>query len=118
MNTKHLLIAFLPALFFACASSTMGPGAGAAESTVRGNVETVNQHAQNAFHEMNIRQTGTTTDENGRTLKGKMGGEDVEVTMSPTSSTTTKVKVDVSKNLISGKQDVAQDILNKIVQAS
>lgn len=103
-----------------CASSTLGPGAGAAQSTVKGPIEEVTQHAQDVLREMNIQVTGNSTKNSGeeRQLMGKMGDTDVTVTLDNAPNSMTSVEVDASKNLVSGNRDLAREILSKIIQKS
>lgn len=120
MNRK--LLPFVGALVFVagCASSTVGPGAGAAQALVKGDVKDVDQHAQQVFNDMKISQTGSAIKNQGnqRQLTGKYGDSDITVTMNKQSDSSTNVEVDASKNLVSGNQDLARQILSKIVEKS
>lgn len=120
MTIRKVAVACSIAFLSACASSTIGPGSGAAESAVHGNVDQVSQRAQQVFQQMNIQSTGSSIANSGseRTLNGKMGGSDVAVRIDSTGASTSDVKVDVSKNFVSGQGDIAKEILNRIVQLS
>lgn len=120
MKTGISALFVAPLLLFACAHSTTGPGAGAAVSTVKGNVTQVNQVAQNVFQEMNIQPTQSSVKNSGteRELIGKQGDTTVTVKMNKAATATTKVEVDASKNAFQGKQDLAQQVLSRIVEAS
>jgi hypothetical protein len=105
-------------LLSACASSTTGPGAGAAEGTVKGSVDDINQKAQSVFQQMNIQTTASSIENSGneRRLVGKMGDSNITVQIDKADNATSNVKVDASKNVVSGQQDIAKNILSKIVQ--
>ena len=120
MKIRQAALPALLLLFSACASSTMGPGAGAAEGVVKGSVDDVNQRAQNVFKQMNIQFVSSSIKKSGneRQLSGKMGDSDITITMDNATPSTTSIKVDASKNVVSGEQDVAKGILNRIVQQS
>ncbi|HTL13408.1 MAG TPA: hypothetical protein VL588_13020 [Bdellovibrionota bacterium] len=115
---KSLVSALALSVFVsACASSTVGPGAGTAESIVQGSVDEVNQRAENVFKDMKIQKTGDASKNNGteRQLMGKMGSTDVKVTIDNASSKTVDVKVEASKNAAQGNRDLAKKILSQIV---
>jgi len=121
MTTQNATFAGLLCLLFsACASSTMGLGAGATQGLIKGSVDNANQHAQMVFSQMNIQTTGSSVQNSGneRQLTGKLGDSNITVTMSAAPSSTTNVEVDASKNALSGNKDLAKTILNRIVQLS
>ena len=101
-----------------CASSTVGPGAGAAQGIVKGSVDDVNHRAQTVFQQMNIQVTGNSTKNSGneRQLLGKIGDTDVTVTMDNAPNSTTSVEVDASKNIVNGDRELAKEILSRIIQ--
>ena len=101
-----------------CANSTVGPGAGAAQAVVKGNVNDVNQRAQAVFQKMNIQITGSSSKNSGNELQltGKMGDNDVTVIMDNAPNSTTNIEVDAGKNLLNGNRDLAKEVLTRIVQ--
>lgn len=101
-----------------CASSTQGPGAGAAEGVVKGSVDQVSNQAESALQQMKIQVTGSSTKNSGneRQIIGKYGDSDVTVTIDNAPGSTSNVKVDASKNVFNGDRNLAQEILLRIVQ--
>ena len=120
MNIKHLALASVLLMLTACASSTVGPGAGVAEAPVKGSVSNLNMRAQNVFQQMNIQSTGSSSANAGneQQLTGRLGDSDITVRIDRQDANTSNVKVQASKNFVSGQQDVAKEILDKIVQQS
>ena len=113
------LISFI-ALASGCASSTSGPGAGTAASTVKGSVEVVQKRAREVFKDMNIQVTGDTVKNAGneRQLMGRKGDTAITVTINNDANSTSTVEVEASRNVMSGDRDLAHDILGRIVQMS
>lgn len=107
-------------LLAGCASSTVGPGAGAAQGVVKGSLDDVSRRAQTAFQQMNIQTTGSSMKNSGaeRELTGTLGDSKITVTMDTAGNSTTNVEVAASKNIVSGNQDLARQVLSKIVQQS
>jgi len=118
MKKKLAAFTVLLGMLAGCASSTSGPGSGAAEGIVKGNVDHVDNQAHAVFQQMNIRVTGTTVKNNGteRELMGKVGESDVTVTIDNGPGSTSNVKVAATKNAFSGNRDLAQEILLRIVE--
>ena len=118
---KNKLVPFLAflGLLAGCASSTMGPGSGAAEGVVKGSVDQVSNQTQVVFQQMNIQMTGSSIKNSGneRQISGKLGDSDISVKIDNAGSTTS-VSVDASKNAFNGNSDLAKDILNRIVLQS
>ncbi len=117
---KIITLALFLGLLSGCASSTMGPGAGSAEGTIKGSVSHVSDQTQAVFRQMNIQLTGSSSKNSGNEhqINGKLGDSDIAVTIDNASGATTNVKVDASKNMFNGNRDLAQQILDRIVQQS
>ena len=117
--TKILTPIFALLLFIAgCANAPIGPTSGIAQGTVKGSVNEVNDRAQKVLQQMNVQITGSSIKQSGneRQITGKIGDNEVTVTMDVAPNSTTNVEVKASKNLVSGNKDLAKDILSKIVQ--
>jgi hypothetical protein len=102
-----------------CASSTMGPGAGAADSTLKGSVNDTAQHTLNVFQQMGVQVTNDSIMNSGksRELTGQMGETTIKVVMESTGTPSlTSVHVAASNNVVNGKKDIAQNVLDKLVQ--
>ncbi len=95
----------------------MGPGAGAAQATVKGSVDEVNKVAEKVLQDMNIQLTGSSVKNAGneRQLTGKMGDNDVTIILDNAPNKTTEVEVQAGKNMVSGNKDLAKEILSRIV---
>lgn len=118
MKKKLAAIAVLLGMLAGCASSTSGPGAGAAEGIVKGSVDHVDTQAQAVLQQMKIQVTGTSTKNSGteRQITGKLGDSDITVTVDKAQGSTSNVKVEASKNVLNGNQSLAQSILLRIVE--
>jgi len=118
MKKKLAAFALFLGMLAGCASSTSGPGAGAAEGIVKGNAVHVSNQAKAVFQQMDIHVTATSTKNSGnqRQITGKYGDSDVTVTVENAQGATSNVKVDASKNVFNGNQSLAQEILLRIVE--
>ena len=115
-------------LLSSCMLAAAGAGAGGAiyvtsrgaESLVDANVDEVADATREAFDEFDIRQTGTTSEEEGeeREIRGDKGDLDVTVHFERQSPSTTKVEVTARKNVAEWDRDFAKQVLQAIVKRS
>jgi hypothetical protein len=110
-----------------CAAAAAAGAAGAVYATTRGvgslvaqPIDQVAATSESVMKNMNIVQTGSSTDDGGakREVKGTHGDLDVTVQMDRQDSATTKVEVYARKNLAEWDKDFARSVLEKIVKAS
>jgi hypothetical protein len=110
-----------------CAAAAAAGAAGAVYATTRGvgslvaqPIDRVAATSESVMKNMNIVQTGSSTDDGGakREVKGTHGDLDVSVEMERQDSATTKVEVHARKNLAEWDKDYARSVLEKIVKGS
>lgn len=91
-----------------------------ASSLVNGSMAAVDANVQAVFREMGITVVETDTDDDGRekSYHGKMGEQDVHLSLSAESATTTQVNVSVRRNTVDWDRSRARDIVQAIVQRS
>jgi hypothetical protein len=109
----------------ACVAAAAAGAAGAiyattrgAESLVDGPIDQVAARVQPIMQEMDIAQTGSSTDDGGakREFKGKHADLEVTVQLERQDSATTKAEVYARKNLAEWDKDYARDVLERLVQ--
>lgn len=108
-----------------CVAAAAAAGAGAgvyltsqgAESMVDAPVGQVADRARIVMQQMDIAPTGTQMNGDGseRELKGRSGETDVTIELEAQSDTTTRVEVTAKKNVVDYDQDMARDIVERIV---
>jgi uncharacterized protein (DUF58 family) len=88
-----------------------------ASSLVDADVPTTFGKAQTAFRQMQVTQTGESTEDAGakRKLTGKSGDLDVTVEMTRKSAKTTQVEVYARRNPVDWDKGFAKDLLSRIV---
>lgn len=123
--TGALAAVALAAATSGCIAAAAAAGAGAgvyltsqgAESTVPAPIARVADRARIVMQQMNIAPTGTQMNGDGseRELKGRTGETDVTIELEAQSDTTTRVEVTARDNLLEYDQDLARDIVERIV---
>jgi hypothetical protein len=124
-----LLVAAVPALAGGCVLAAAGAGAGGAvyvsdrgaESVVNATVDKTQQAAREAFRELGIKETKTSTEQAGSGQKLGLWGEsdDREITVwMETQGSSTKVDVVAQKSRVTWDKDLAKQILERIVALS
>lgn len=114
-----------PSVLSGCATAAVGAAGAAggiaytdrgAKGEIKGNTADVNQAAQSALKEMNIKLVGSEVKEGGREreIQGKKGGTDITVKMNQERSDTTTVEVIAREGTIKWNKDMAKNILSKI----
>lgn len=109
-----------------CLAVAAGAGAGAAvawtqrgaTSVVEGSVDQLFVRSQAVFRQMEIAQTGQSTENSGaeRTLTGTRGDLEVTVDMKRASETTTEVEVYARESAVEWDRDFARDVLSRIIE--
>ncbi|MCI0354561.1 MAG: hypothetical protein L0099_05915 [Acidobacteria bacterium] len=108
------------------AAAAAGAGAGiyltsrGAESLVQGSVDEVAAGTLAAFGELQIQETGNSTERGGdeRSFKGTKGELEVNVDMKRESPTTVKVEVTAKRSTADWDKDFAKQVLAKIIERS
>lgn len=108
-----------------CVAAAAAAGAGAgiyltgqgAESIVTAPIGQVADRSRIVMQQMNISPTGTEMNGDGseRELKGRTGETDITIELEAQSDTTTRVEVTARENPVDFDQDLARDILERIV---
>jgi high-affinity Fe2+/Pb2+ permease len=111
----------------ACAAAAVG-AAGAAgaiyattrgvESLINGSVDQVAARVPTVMQQMDISQTGSSTDktEAKREFKGKHGDLDVTIQLEQQDSAATKAEVSARKNLAEWDKDYARQVMEQLVK--
>ena len=88
------------------------------ESLINGPVDQVAGRVPAVMQQMDITQTGSSTDNGGakREFKGKHADLDVTVQLERQDSATTKTEVYARKNLAQWDKDYAREVLERLVQ--
>ena len=120
-----------PALLLAaCVVAAAGAGAGGGiyftergvESVVPAAVDRAGAAARQAFQELKVTQTKSSTEQTDdgeqQEIAGSAGGRDVTVTLKPQGKGTTRVQVVARTSAVTWDKDFARAILNKIVAYS
>ena len=89
-----------------------------AESLIDGPIDQVAARVEPIMQEMEITQTGSSTDDGGakREFKGKHADLDVTVQLERQDSATTKAEVSARKNLAEWDKDYARAVLERLVR--
>jgi hypothetical protein len=89
-----------------------------AESLVAGTIDRVAARVPPLMRQMNITQTGSSTDDSGakQEFKGKHADLDVTIQLERQDSATTKTEVYARKNLAEWDKDFARQVLEQIVK--
>jgi hypothetical protein len=89
-----------------------------AESLVAGSIDQVAARVPPVMRQMNITQTGSSTDDSGakQEFKGKHADLDVTIQLERQDSATTKTEVYARKNLAEWDKDFARQVLEQIVK--
>ena len=108
-----------------CFLIAAGAGAGAAvaftnrgaQAEVPGTVNAMFDRAVTTFADMQINETGRSTEDSGdtRRLEGKKGSTDITVEMKRSTSAITKVEVIAKDGVVDYDKDLAKSILDRIV---
>ena len=121
-----LLLSLLAGSLTGCAAAAVGAAGAAggiaftdrgAQGDVKGDVEQVNQRANQALKSMGIQITGNEMKSSGKeqSLSGKSGGTDISVKMTQAATGTTHIEVIAKESAIKWNKDYAKEILAKIV---
>lgn len=88
-----------------------------AAASVEGTVDGLFDRSVAAFQQMNIAESGRSTEDNGteRKLVGKRGDTEVTVELERESATLTKVEVVAAKNLVDYDKELAREVLSRIM---
>jgi hypothetical protein len=100
--------------------STISQSIQGAESNVKGNINDVNARAMSVFKEQKIAQIGSSLGKSGetQTLTGKKGDMTIEVQLDSMGSNQTHVGVVAKQGSLKWNKDVANSLLDKIVEKS
>ncbi len=127
MNGRHLALALALAMAApACVAAVAGAGAAVyltsrgAESLVDGQPSSVAPRVAAAFTELQVQQTGTSSENGGdkQEFKGTRGDLEITVTLERKSPTSTNVEVTARKNLAEWDKEFAKQMLQRIVSGS
>ncbi len=112
----------------ACAAAAAGAAAGAAtgiyltsrgaSGVVEGSVADVARRTERVYADMGITITEREYEEDGEVeIKGERGGTDVNTEIEVETANTSEVKVEARKSEIEWDQDLAREVIQRIVQA-
>ena len=123
---RWVFVASLAGTAPACVAAAAAGAGGAlyvtsrgAESLVQGQPSDVASRVATAFGDLQIQQTGNSTENGGDNLeyKGTKGDLEITVSLERKSPTTTNVEVTARKNLAEWDKDFAKQVLQRIVGA-